>query len=62
MKRGRPPTGRKGRPVNIYLPDDVLSTAKRRFTEERGISLSEGVKTLLVREFGRPAKAAKAAA
>lgn len=50
MKNGRPRTGRKGKPVNIYLPPALVEAAKKRFHAERGMSLSEGVRTLLTKE------------
>lgn len=53
MKYGRPATGRKGKPVNIYLPADLVEAAKQRFAQHQGISLSEGVRKLLHRELGK---------
>lgn len=51
MKNGRPRTGKKGRPVNIYLPTELIEAAKRRFYVEKGMSLSEGIKVLLSKEL-----------
>jgi hypothetical protein len=59
--RGRPRTGRRGQPVNIYLPHDLVKQAKQSFYNERGISLSEGIRALILEELDNPRILKKAA-
>lgn len=51
MRMARPPTGKTGKSTNLYLDPDIVKGGRNVAKERYGISLSELIERLVLREM-----------
>jgi hypothetical protein len=52
MRMGRTPTGKTGKPTNLYLDTEIVEGGRRIARDRYGLSLSELVERLIRKEIG----------